>query len=191
MKCGVFTTILWERADEAHVFDPLFHSLLYRDTEQQLSSPLIRTSRSCPGCLIVHYRAECGSRAVLCCAGTPGPMIIHVSAMSGLHMAVERRIAPARQRTDALLACSAAGCRAPEPLSLSLSGASDLTHDAVSALLRLPALLQVDVSGCSRIGAMDRMRLLSKTRAGHAQQAAAAAAGCGSLRRICSAAGGM
>lgn len=67
------------------------------------------------------------------------------------------------------------------PLRLALSGASALTHDAVSSLLRLPALVHLDVSGCGRISAMDRMRLLAKIRAGqelYAVGGAAAAADC-------------
>ena len=65
------------------------------------------------------------------------------------------------------------------PLRLLLCGASALTHDAVSSLLRLPALVHLDVAGCSRISAMDRMRLLAKIKAGrelHASGGAAEAA---------------
>eukprot|EP00892_Ulva_mutabilis_P004325 jgi/Ulvmu1/2264/UM013_0111.1 len=52
------------------------------------------------------------------------------------------------------------------PLRLALCGASALTHEAVSSLLRLPALVHLDIAGCSRISAMDRMRLLAKIKAG-------------------------
>jgi hypothetical protein len=45
---------------------------------------------------------------------------------------------------------------------LSLRGATGLAHDAVSTLLRLPVLTELDVSGCSRISAMDKMRLVAK-----------------------------
>lgn len=53
-----------------------------------------------------------------------------------------------------------------QPLKLSLCGASLLTHDAVSALLRLPILTELDIGGCCRIIAMDKMRLVAKVRAG-------------------------
>mmetsp|Transcript_14077 Transcript_14077/g.30515 ORF Transcript_14077/g.30515 Transcript_14077/m.30515 type:complete len:466 (+) Transcript_14077:51-1448(+) len=52
------------------------------------------------------------------------------------------------------------------PLKLSLCGATALTHDAVSALLRLPVLTELDIGGCCRIIAMDKMRLVAKVRAG-------------------------
>ena len=45
---------------------------------------------------------------------------------------------------------------------LSLRGATGLAHDAVSTLLRLPVLTELDVSGCSRISAMNKMRLVAK-----------------------------
>jgi len=35
-----------------------------------------------------------------------------------------------------------------------------LTHDAVSALLRLPVLSGLDITGCGRISSMDKMRLV-------------------------------
>lgn len=50
---------------------------------------------------------------------------------------------------------------------LSLRGATGLAHDAVSTLLRLPVLTELDVSGCSRISAMDKMRLVAKVRLQH------------------------
>ena len=50
------------------------------------------------------------------------------------------------------------------PLKLSLCGATALTHDAVSALLRLPILTELDIGGCGRIIAMDKMRLVAKVR---------------------------
>lgn len=37
-----------------------------------------------------------------------------------------------------------------KPLKLSLCGATALTHDAVSALLRLPILTELDIGGCCR-----------------------------------------
>ncbi|GFR45980.1 hypothetical protein Agub_g7452 [Astrephomene gubernaculifera] len=52
------------------------------------------------------------------------------------------------------------------PLKLSLCGATALTHDAVSALLRLPVLTELDIGGCLRITAMDKMRLVAKVKAG-------------------------
>jgi len=48
------------------------------------------------------------------------------------------------------------------PLKLSLCGGTALTHDAVSALLRLPILTELDIGGCCRIIAMDKMRLVAK-----------------------------
>ena len=45
---------------------------------------------------------------------------------------------------------------------LSLRGATGLAHDAVSTLLRLPVLTELDVSGCSRVSAMNKMRLVAK-----------------------------
>ena len=53
-----------------------------------------------------------------------------------------------------------------QPLKLSVCGATALTHDAVSALLRLPILTELDIGGCCRIIAMDKMRLVAKVRAG-------------------------
>ncbi|MEW5300237.1 MAG: hypothetical protein WDW36_003179 [Sanguina aurantia] len=53
-----------------------------------------------------------------------------------------------------------------KPLKLTLCGATALTHDAVSALLRLPILTELDIGGCCRITAMDKMRLVAKVRAG-------------------------
>lgn len=52
------------------------------------------------------------------------------------------------------------------PMKLSLCGATALTHDAVSALLRLPILTELDIGGCCRITAMDKMRLVAKVKAG-------------------------
>ena len=49
-----------------------------------------------------------------------------------------------------------------QEFKLSLRGATGLAHDAVSTLLRLPVLTELDVSGCPRISAMDRMRLVAK-----------------------------
>ena len=53
------------------------------------------------------------------------------------------------------------------PLKLSLCGGTALTHDAVSALLRLPILTELDIGGCCRIIAMDKMRLVAKVRRVH------------------------
>lgn len=55
------------------------------------------------------------------------------------------------------------------PLKLSICGATLLTHDAVSALLRLPVLVKLNISGCNRITAMDKMRLIAKVKAGREQ----------------------
>ncbi|PNH00829.1 hypothetical protein TSOC_013322 [Tetrabaena socialis] len=52
------------------------------------------------------------------------------------------------------------------PMKLSLCGATALTHDSVSALLRLPVLTELDIGGCCRITAMDKMRLVAKVKAG-------------------------
>ena len=52
------------------------------------------------------------------------------------------------------------------PLKLSICGASQLTHAAVSALLRLPVLVKLNIAGCNRIAAMDKMRLIAKIKAG-------------------------
>ncbi len=48
----------------------------------------------------------------------------------------------------------------PAQFNLSLRGAVALTHDAVSALLRLPMLSGLDITGCGRISSMDKMRLV-------------------------------
>ena len=55
-------------------------------------------------------------------------------------------------------------CADVRPLKLSLCGGTALTHDAVSALLRLPILTELDIGGCCRIIAMDKMRLVAKVR---------------------------
>ena len=52
------------------------------------------------------------------------------------------------------------------PFRLSLCGATALSHDAVSALLRLPLLSELRIEGCHRITAMDKMRLVAKIKAG-------------------------
>ena len=54
----------------------------------------------------------------------------------------------------------------PKPFKLSLCGATALTHDAVSALLRLPMLSDLKIDGCYRITSMDKMRLVAKVKAG-------------------------
>jgi hypothetical protein len=61
---------------------------------------------------------------------------------------------------------SKAGTSGASPLKLSICGASQLTHDAVSALLRLPVLVKLNIAGCNRIAAMDKMRLIAKIKAG-------------------------
>jgi hypothetical protein len=77
--------------------------------------------------------------------------------------------------------CRREALRAPrsasQPLKLSICGASQLTHDAVSALLRLPSLVKLNIAGCNRILAMDKMRLIAKIKAGREQQQAAGATG--------------
>ena len=67
-------------------------------------------------------------------------------------------------------ACRSLGTDGAQPLKLSICGASQLTHDAVSALLRLPILIRLNIAGCNRIAAMDRMRLIAKIKAGREQQ---------------------
>jgi hypothetical protein len=52
------------------------------------------------------------------------------------------------------------------PLKLSLAGATTINHEAVSALLRLPALTELDIAGCTKITPMDKMRLVAKVKAG-------------------------
>lgn len=47
------------------------------------------------------------------------------------------------------------------PVDLSLCGAASLSHEAVGAILMLPLLTGLDISGC-RLPAMDKMRLVSK-----------------------------
>lgn len=70
-----------------------------------------------------------------------------------------------------------------QPLKLSLCGGTSLTHDAVSALLRLPILTELDIGGCCRIIAMDKMRLVAKVRACGGGADRGGAAGGGGLRR--------
>eukprot|EP01026_Neomeris_dumetosa_P007589 TRINITY_DN12352_c0_g1_i1.p1 TRINITY_DN12352_c0_g1~~TRINITY_DN12352_c0_g1_i1.p1 ORF type:complete len:413 (-),score=51.95 TRINITY_DN12352_c0_g1_i1:273-1511(-) len=53
-----------------------------------------------------------------------------------------------------------------KPMKLALAGASDITHEGVSELLRLPWLIKLCVKGCNRISAMDKMRLTAKVKAG-------------------------
>ena len=71
----------------------------------------------------------------------------------------------------------------PKPFKLSLCGATALTHDAVSALLRLPMLSDLKIDGCYRITSMDKMRLVAKVKAGASfgapASARSAARGCG------------
>lgn len=52
------------------------------------------------------------------------------------------------------------------PLKLSLCGATALSHEAVSALLSLPLLAELDICGCCKITSMDKMRLIAKVKAG-------------------------
>jgi hypothetical protein len=42
-------------------------------------------------------------------------------------------------------------------------------QDCVSSLLRLPVITDLDVSGCSRLSSMDKMRLVAKVKAGRQQ----------------------
>lgn len=37
------------------------------------------------------------------------------------------------------------------PLKLSICGASSISHDAVSALLRLPVLIKLNINGCNKV----------------------------------------
>ena len=53
-----------------------------------------------------------------------------------------------------------------QPFKLSLSGAAFITHNAVSALLRLPLLSGLSLDGCNRISSIDKMRLIAKVKAG-------------------------
>ena len=53
-----------------------------------------------------------------------------------------------------------------QPFKLSLCGATAITHDAVSALLRLPLLSGLLLDGCFRISSIDKMRLVAKVKAG-------------------------
>ncbi len=62
----------------------------------------------------------------------------------------------------------------PRPLALSLCGGSALTHEAANALLRLPLLTGLRLDGCTRVLAMDRLRLAAKVKAGREALAAAA-----------------
>jgi hypothetical protein len=73
---------------------------------------------------------------------------------------------------------------AAAPLKLSICGASQLTHDAVSALLRLPVLVKLNIAGCNRIAAMDKMRLIAKIKAGRELLHAAGAAPCGGQLKL-------
>ena len=59
---------------------------------------------------------------------------------------------------------------AAQPLKLSICGATQLTYIAVEALLRLPSLLKLNIAGCNRIAARDKMRLIAKIKAGREQQ---------------------
>ena len=59
---------------------------------------------------------------------------------------------------DAVLGC----CAEPQPFKLSLRGATAITHDAVSSLLRLPMLSELRIDGCPKIQALDKMRLIAK-----------------------------
>ncbi|KAI8469528.1 MAG: hypothetical protein J3K34DRAFT_423502 [Monoraphidium minutum] len=56
--------------------------------------------------------------------------------------------------------------REAAPLKLSLAGATTINHEAVSALLRLPVLTELDIAGCAKITPMDKMRLVAKVKAG-------------------------
>ena len=49
-----------------------------------------------------------------------------------------------------------------KPFQLSLCGATSLTHESVSALLRLPVLTDLRIDGCPKIQALDKMRLIAK-----------------------------
>lgn len=68
------------------------------------------------------------------------------------------------------------------PLKLSLCGATALGHEAVSALLRLPILTELDIGGCCKISAMDKMRLVAKVKAGREMLDSGRMPGVGALR---------
>ena len=54
----------------------------------------------------------------------------------------------------------------PSHSSCPCAAQTALTHDAVSALLRLPMLSDLKIDGCYRITSMDKMRLVAKVKAG-------------------------
>ncbi|GMH39324.1 hypothetical protein BSKO_07222 [Bryopsis sp. KO-2023] len=56
------------------------------------------------------------------------------------------------------------------PISISFCGASSLSHEVVGSILLLPLLTGLDISGCGRLNAMDKMRLVSKARLNYTQQ---------------------
>ena len=58
-----------------------------------------------------------------------------------------------------------------------MRGAGALSHEAVSALLRLPVLCDLDITGCSRISSMDRMRLVRRAASCRSCAASAGAPG--------------
>ena len=58
---------------------------------------------------------------------------------------------------------------AAKPFQLSLCGATSLTHESVSALLRLPVLTDLRIDGCPKIQALDKMRLIAKVCSSAAQ----------------------
>ena len=83
-------------------------------------------------CVIIAGRASCASSCAYCshCHAGNGAWFCHTTGKGGRKELRE--------------------------FKLSLRGATGLAHDAVSTLLRLPVLTELDVSGCSRISAMVR-----------------------------------
>ena len=100
--------------------------------------------------------ALCGRRPAGSCDGMKASLLwllmLQVSA-SCLHAG------PVHSSADQLCGVAA------KPFQLSLCGATSLTHESVSALLRLPVLTDLRIDGCPKIQALDKMRLIAKVRA--------------------------
>jgi hypothetical protein len=104
---------------------------------------------------------------------------MRTAAAGAMASAAQAQVPPARFAGDAGAAAGGSGpAGAPaasaetawtqlmQPMKLSLCGATALSHEAVSALLRLPVLVDLDIGGCAKITAMDKMRLVAKVKAG-------------------------
>jgi hypothetical protein len=126
-------------------------------------------------CLSMYHHACSPTRRMCTLSYVPACMLAHTMHVHKAALTVQWICQSMHTLSSECLMACRSSCEGAKPLKLSICGASQLTHDAVSALLRLPILIRLNIAGCNRIAAMDRMRLIAKIKAGREQQNAQAA----------------